>query len=80
MYALKASIYKHRADLFPAIGQVQSRLMTTCTLFLSYNTKFAKAVSALSDAVEQAIDNGEDWSAVSIESQTDTLTKFEANL
>lgn len=54
--------------------------MTTCTFFLSWNSRFTKAVHALSEAAEQAIDNGEDWSTVSIESQNDTLTKFEANL
>lgn len=54
--------------------------MHTCSLFLSYNSRFTKAVHSLTNAVEQAIDQGEDWSTVSIESQNETLSKFEINL
>ncbi|KAK9895692.1 hypothetical protein P389DRAFT_160282 [Cystobasidium minutum MCA 4210] len=61
------------------LQKVQSKLMTTCAYFLSYNARFTKAVSALSDAVEHAVDNGEDCSLISIESQNDTLSKFEVN-
>lgn len=54
--------------------------MTTCALFLSFGHKFTKALHALVNEVEEAMANGDDWSSISVEQQSDFLKKFEANL
>jgi len=54
--------------------------MTTCSLFVSYNSKLTKAAHNLTNATEQAVDNEEDWSTVDISQEDDFLQKFEINL
>lgn len=60
--------------------QLQSKLMSTCSLFVSYNSKLAKAANHLSTAVDQAIERGEEWTSVSIKQEDEFLQKFEINL
>jgi hypothetical protein len=66
--------------VFRISPQVQTRLMTTCSLFLSFNSKFTKALHALTNEVEEVIASGGEWESVSIEQQSDFLNKFEVNL